>query len=101
MNEFRDECCVSQRPVQIDRINTTGSSEIPVQDISIVQKRDADRYLGTSLFIFATIGSTIASIIITTIVIFLIIKRQIQHDKKPQQPVRLLEKVASRTSFYF
>lgn len=94
MNDFKDNCCLSQKSLSNKSISMI---EVLETSVKFDQKKNDYRYLGTSMFIFASIGSSIASIVIATLIIFLILKKQIQKDKKPLQTVRL----STRTSFYF
>jgi hypothetical protein len=105
-SDFDEVCCESFKTnstnstVKLAPLKTMESSNIEKE-----LKKDQDRYLGTAMVIFGFVSSTIGSIILATVIIFLILKREIQRNRRPlvvpQIPAKENYDAATRKSFYF
>ena len=98
-----DTCCSSFKPVSsiLNQSVKADDSTISLTEEDYL-KESANRYLGTALFIYATIGTTISCIIMTSVSIFYVMKRQIHLDKMPHQnAANIADKISTRNSLYF
>jgi hypothetical protein len=102
-NAEKEECCKSFQAPKVEDV-------APKKD-----KRESNKnfkhdykthYLGTSMFIFAAVGTTIGCIILATLAIFFAMKSKIQQDRRP--PTKKVQNTSKpqlaadeRTSFYF